>query len=64
MTGKFWLAFIALLVGVSFPVSGMAQSDGGEPSLGDLARSFRKTKAAPEHTVIDNDNLHKVMDEV
>src|SRR5438067_5470301 len=64
MTGKFWLAFIALLVGVSFPVSGMAQSDGGEPSLGDLARSFRKTKAAPEHTVIDNDNFHKVMDEV
>ena len=43
---------------------GAAQSDSGEPSLGDLARLLRKGKAAPEHTVIDNDNLHQVMDEV
>ena len=42
----------------------MAQSDGGEPSLGDLARQYRKGKAAIEHAVIDNDNLHQVMDEV
>src|SRR5437016_7280699 len=64
MTGKFWLALTAVLFGVLLPVTAAAQSDGGEPSLGDLDRSFRKTKAAPEHTVIDNDNLHKVMDEV
>ena len=64
MTGKFWLALTAVLFGVLLPVTAAAQADGGEPSLGDLARSFRKTKAAPEHTVIDNDNFHKVMDEV
>src|SRR4029077_8798783 len=43
--------------------------DSPEPSLGDLARQYRKTKAAVEHAVIDhavidNDNLHQVMDEV
>ena len=48
---------------------GVAQSDSTEPSLGDLARQYRKAKAAVEHAVIDhavidNDNLHKVMDEV
>ena len=53
-----------ILLGLLLPVCGVAQSDGAEPSLGDLARSLRKGKPAPEHTVIDNDNLHKVMDEV
>jgi len=55
---------LVILLGLVFPVYGLAQSDSTEPSLGDLARSLRKAKAAPEHTVIDNDNLHKVMDEV
>ncbi len=69
MIRKFALP-LALVVGVFMPVCGVAQSDGGEPSLGDLARQIRKAKAAPqptaqpEHTVIDNDNLHQVMDEV
>ncbi|MGH9548852.1 MAG: hypothetical protein ACRD3W_05720, partial [Terriglobales bacterium] len=64
MTRKLFLPLTLILLGVFLPVCGAAQSDGGEPSLGDLARLFRKGKAAPEHTVIDNDNLHQVMDEV
>lgn len=69
MIRKLVLPLALLLSGVVFPVRGVAQSDGGEPSLGELARQYRKTKAAPqpaqpEHAVIDNDNLHQVMDEV
>jgi len=64
MTRKFCLPLLVILLELLLPVSGVAQSDGAEPSLGDIARSLRKSKPAPEHTVIDNDNLHKVMDEV
>ena len=64
MTRKLFLPLVVTLLGVFLPVCGVAQSDGGEPSLGDLARLFRKGKAAPEHAVIDNDNLHQIMDEV
>ncbi len=64
MISKFCLPLIVLLLGLLLPVCGTAQSDGAEPSLGDIARSLRKGKPAPEHAVIDNDNLHKVMDEV
>lgn len=32
--------------------------------LGDLARELRKSKAAPTKTVIDNDNLNQIMDDV
>ena len=64
MTRKLVLPLTLILLGVLLPVCVAAQSDSGEPSLGDLARLFRKGKAAPEHTVIDNDNLHQVMDEV
>jgi hypothetical protein len=64
MISKSSLLSLVILLGLMLPVYGIAQSDGAEPSLGDLARSLRKAKAAPEHTVIDNDNLHKVMDEV
>ena len=64
MTRKLFLPLTLILLGVFLPVCGVAQSDSGEPSLGDLARLIRKGKAAPEHTVIDNDNLHQVMDEV
>ena len=48
-------------------VAAVAQSDSGESSLGDLARSLRKNKpaaAAPATTVIDNENLSQVMEEV
>jgi hypothetical protein len=71
MFSKSILSLALVVLGVFSPVRGVAQSDGGEPSLGDLARQYRKAKAAPqpatpapEHTVIDNDNLHQVMDEV
>jgi len=39
-----------------------AQDDPGETPLGDVARSFRKKPTSPE-TVIDNDNLSKVVDD-
>ena len=64
MTRKLFLPLALTLLGVLLPVCAVAQSDSGEPSLGDLARQFRKGKAALEHAVIDNDNLHQVMDEV
>jgi hypothetical protein len=38
----------------------------GEPAetpLGDIARALRKNKKPPEETVVDNDNLSKVVDE-
>jgi hypothetical protein len=40
----------------------LAQDDPGETPLGDVARSLRKKPAAPD-TVIDNDNLSKVVDD-
>lgn len=43
------------------PVRVRAQ-EGTESPLGDVARSFRK-KVAPSETVIDNDNLSKVVDD-
>ncbi len=68
MIRKLFLPLTLILLGIFLPVCGVAQSDSAEPSLGDLARMFRKAKAAPapgpEHTVIDNDNLHQIMDEV
>ena len=64
MIRKFCLPLTVILLGAFLPLRGMAQSDGAEPSLGDLARSLRKGKPVAEHAVIDNDNLHQVMDEV
>jgi hypothetical protein len=69
MTRKLFLTLALILLGLLLPVWVVAQSDSPEPSLGDLARQYRKAKAAVEHAVIDhavidNDNLHKVMDEV
>ncbi len=64
MTRQYYLPLAVILLGVLLPAYGVAQSDGSEPSLGDVARSLRKGKPAPEHPVIDNDNLHQVMDEV
>lgn len=63
MAHKLLLSVTMILLGLFLPAGLMAQSD-AEPSLGDLARSLRKNKAALEHTVIDNDNLSRVMDEV
>ncbi|MGA7219673.1 MAG: hypothetical protein WBX38_15240 [Candidatus Sulfotelmatobacter sp.] len=38
-----------------------AQDDPGDVPLGDVARNMRKKSVAPSETVIDNDNLPKVM---
>ena len=64
MKRPYYLPLAIILLGVLLPAQGVAQSDDPEPSLGDVARSLRKGKAAPEHAVIDNENLHQVMDEV
>ena len=71
MTRNPRLPITLVLLGLWLPVRVAAQSDPilvqsdqtGQ-SLGDLARSLRKSKAPPVHTVIDNDNLSQVMDEV
>ena len=47
-----------------FPIFAAAQTDGGDMPLGDLARSLRKNRGLPAHTVIDNDNISQVMEEV
>lgn len=44
-------------------VAGSAVSQEEMP-LGDLARSMRRIKPQPSHTVIDNDNMSQVMEEV
>ncbi len=65
MTCRLNLSLTVILLGLFLlPVPSVAQSDGSEPSLGDLARSLRKGKPVVEHPVIDNENLHQVMDEV
>ncbi|HZQ24190.1 MAG TPA: hypothetical protein VFA89_15465 [Terriglobales bacterium] len=53
-----------LLATMWAPALLLAQSDGSEMSLGDLARSLRKSDALGAHTVIDNDNLSQVVQEV
>ncbi|MGB9071849.1 MAG: hypothetical protein WCC22_04200 [Terriglobales bacterium] len=59
-SGVLLLALLALL----WPWTAAAQSD--EPSLGDLARSLRKSKAQQPQArpVIDNDNLAQAMEDV
>ena len=47
MTRKLFLPLALTLLGVFLPVWAVAQSDSGEPSLGDLARQYPKGKAAP-----------------
>jgi len=59
------LRITLVFLGILLPVCARAQSDSAE-SLGDLARSLRKSKepAAPTADVIDNDNLSQVIDQV
>jgi hypothetical protein len=63
MRSRFSLAFLLILC-LAWPLAAAAQED--EPSLGDLARTMRKNKAAPqqERPVIDNDNLSQAMEDV
>jgi hypothetical protein len=64
MNCKQYSSVVLLLAGLSIPVGAVAQSDGNDISLGDLARSYRKSQAPPARTLIDNDNLLQVLDEV
>ncbi len=73
-----WFAIAAIFLELAVPPRLRAQSDPPEVSLGELARSLRKSKAvaAPaadhtttdhatnDHPVIDNDNLTQVMNQV
>src|SRR5579862_9050566 len=58
--GCFWVALA--FVGLMLPLCALAQD--GAVSLGDFARSLRKTKAPEAATIVDNDNLSKVIDDV
>jgi len=62
MKRNFYLGLVLALLGVAAPYV-LAQTEDAI-SLGDFARSLRKSKEAAPPVVIDNDNLSKVMDEV
>jgi hypothetical protein len=64
MTRAVFSIIAVVLLGPMLPGTLLAQSDAPDLSLGDLARSLRKSKAPPAHTVIDNENLTQVMDDV
>ena len=59
---KSWFPSIIALC-VLWPLAAPAQDD--EPSLGDLARNFRKNKVGPHQDapIIDNDNLAQAMED-
>jgi hypothetical protein len=67
--GRLTFALCALVLVLARPVALRAQDE--QPSLGDLARDVRKTKAQapaheaadPIHPIIDNDNLPEVMED-
>jgi hypothetical protein len=58
---KFVLLFLGMILMASSSYV-HAQEEEGDVPLGDVARSFRK-KTAPPDSVIDNDNLSKVVDD-
>jgi hypothetical protein len=67
MIRKFHLSAALVFVGLLCPPCASAQSE-DDPSLGDLARSLRQSKAAAvqpaaAQPVIDNDNLSKVVED-
>jgi hypothetical protein len=64
MNFKQYSSLFLLLVSLLLSLGAVAQTDSGDISLGDLARSYRKNQGPPAHTLIDNDNLSQVMDEV
>jgi hypothetical protein len=62
MKSTIQLAMLLALLALMAPQLS-AQSDDSSMPLGDIARALRKSKAAPEKVVIDNDNLDKVMEQ-
>jgi|SRR5579863_7671091 len=63
MRFKGYLGLELAFLGLVLSVCAAAQTD-SEVSLGDLARSLRKTKAPEAATIVDNDNLSKVIADV
>jgi hypothetical protein len=63
MSSMGYLRLTLVFLGFMLPACASAQVDGGI-SLGDLARSLRKTKAPEAVTIVDNDNLAKVISDV
>jgi hypothetical protein len=57
------LSFALLALALTAPFAVVAQSD-DFISLGDIARSLRKSKEPASPVVIDNDNLSRIMDDV
>jgi hypothetical protein len=63
MNLKLYFPIILVLVVLLLPGRAPAQSH-DDISLGDLARSLRRSKGLPTNTVIDNDNMSQILDEV
>jgi len=61
---KLYGAVLGAIAGLLLPALAVAQSNAGEVPLGDVAHALRKKPDLPAHTVIDNENLTQVMDEV
>ncbi len=65
MARNLTLLGVLLVLGFVVPARLVAQHDGSELSLGDLARTLRQSRPTPPApAVIDNDNLLQIMDEV
>lgn len=59
-----YLYCAVVMGGLLCPFAGAQSDDPAEMPLGDLARALRKNQGPPSQTVIDNDNLSQVMEEV
>ncbi len=64
MKRKLYLPIVLVVLGLLLPRCAKAQSDDANTPLGDVARAMRKSKPLAAHTIIDNDNLSQIMQEV
>jgi hypothetical protein len=59
------LTLVSVVLGLLLPMYCRAQTDStNDVSLGELARTLRQRKTPVVQTVIDNDNMSKIMDQV
>src|SRR6266568_288299 len=62
---KLGLALVSVALGLVVTTCSFAQTDTtNDVSLGELARTLRQRKTPVVQTVIDNDNMSKIMDQV
>src|SRR5438045_8986905 len=62
---KLGLALVSVALGLVVTTCSPAQTDTtNDVSLGELARTLRQHKTPVAQTVIDNDNMSKIMDQV